>query len=101
MALGDQSKALRIISLNKGWDPTKIEGTGESIANFDKAPEPWKSGDQSVGSLPQGTPDTFPDAQAPNLSESVPFNAPNTGPGWDSTSRASVNTDPFAGMGGQ
>jgi hypothetical protein len=41
----------------------------QSIANFNKAPDPWALGDQSVGKLPQGTPDTFPDAKAPELDD--------------------------------
>lgn len=107
MALGDQSKALRIISINKGWDPTVIPASTspegkqypeESIANFDKAPDPWKLGDQSVGSLPQGVPDTFPDAKAPDLRESKPFNSPDVSR--ENKNRASSGADPFSGKGG-
>src|SRR5262245_5288332 len=57
MSLGDQSKALRIVSKQKGWDPT------EMIGDFDVAPDPWKQGDQSVGGLPG-----VPPGQKPPLS---------------------------------
>ena len=65
MALGDMGKALRIVSMQKGWDPNVIEGSGENIGNFNKAPDPWKLGNQSVGTLPEGTPDNFPESVTP------------------------------------
>lgn len=99
--LGDQGKALRILSLNKGWDPNVIQGTGENIANFNKCPDDIDH--KTTGTLPQGTPDSFPEDHPAGVTPggAIPFNAPDTGPGWDSTSRATTNSDPYAGMGGQ
>jgi hypothetical protein len=98
--LGDQSRALRIMSLKKGWDPTKIQGTGEDISNFDKEPDGVDH--KTVGTLPQGTPDSFPEDH-PGITPggAIPFNAPDTSGNFDSTSRASRGADPYAGMGGQ
>lgn len=96
MALGDQSKALIIMSKMKGWDPTLIPGVG-SIANWDKAPNPWELGDQSVGNLPEGTPDGFPKAEEPRYDERVSWSAPDVG---RETKDRSGNGDPYAGMGG-
>lgn len=99
MALGDQSKALIIMSKMKGWDPTVIPGVG-SIANFNKAPNPWELGNQSVGTLPEGTPDSFPQAEEPRYQ--------NPGKDWqvglgdsdiDTNGRATNGADPFVGMG--
>ena len=97
MALGDQGKALRIISKAKGWDPTKCEGV--DISNFDKAPDPWLSGSQSTGKLPEGTPLDFPQADGgPAMTEKVTWG--NSGQPAVPKSHATKGADPFAGMGG-
>src|SRR3990172_13024277 len=100
--LGAQSKALIILSKNLGWDPTIIPaGNGkpaESIANFNKAPNPWELGSQSVGRLPEGSQDSYPQAEEPKYSGSPGTDWQNVdaqGP-----NRASSGADPFAGMGG-
>lgn len=96
MALGDQSKALIIMSKMKGWDPTVIPGVG-SIANFNKAPDPWELGNQSVGKLPEGNGDSYPQAEQPKYDERVSWNAPDVG---RENKDRSGNGDPYAGMGG-
>jgi hypothetical protein len=96
MALGDQSKALIIMSKMKGWDPTVIPGVG-SIANFNKAPNPWELGDQSVGTLPEGIQDSYPQAEQPRYDEAVTFNVPELRE--DNNNRGG-GSDPYAGMGG-
>ena len=97
MALGDQSKALRIISINKGWDPNVIEGTGENIANFNKAPDPWNLGDQSVGSLPQGISDSYPGDHPQIDVGATTFNTPDTGR--ENANRRTSGANPFVGKG--
>jgi len=96
MALGDQSKALIIVSKAKGWDPTVIPGVG-SIANFNRAPNTWELGDQSVGSLPEGISDSYPQAEEPRYTESKTFNSPQLRENNDNKGGGS---DPYAGMGG-
>lgn len=99
MALGDQSKALIIMSKNKGWDPTKVAG-GESIANFNKAPDPWELGVQSVGKLPGGTPSGWPDGypgQASPSADAIDWQKGRTS--LDNEKRGTTNANPFAGMG--
>jgi hypothetical protein len=96
MALGDQSKALIIMSKNKGWDPTVIPGVG-SIANFNKAPNPWELGDQSVGKLPEGISNSYPQAEEPRYDESVTFSVPELRENNDNKGGGS---DPYPGMGG-
>lgn len=101
MALGDQTKALIIMSKNKGWDPTVIPGVG-SIANFDKAPNPWELGDQSVGKLPEGTPDSYPQAEEPRYQKgAIDFEVGLGNSDEDSGgTRGTSGADPYAGMGG-
>lgn len=85
------------MSKMKGWDPTVIPGVG-SIANFNKAPNPWELGNQSVGNLPEGTPDSYPQAEEPYYAEDrVSWNAPDVS---RETKDRSGNGDPYAGMGG-
>lgn len=98
MALGDQSKALIIVSKNKGWDPTVI-ADGESIANFNKAPDPWKLGNQSVGNLPGGTPDGWPDSYGPPATPSVGATETNWSQGAtnDNQKRGTSGANPYAG----
>lgn len=98
MALGDMSKALIIMSKARGWDPTVIQG-GESIANFNKAPDRPNYSDSCVGSLPEGAPISYPEAEQPHYgSESVTWNAPNRATGSDANRRTG-GSDPFAGQG--
>ena len=94
---GNQSRALIIVSKAKGWDPTVIEG-GESIANFDKDNQNYRSSGDGLGKLPEGTPDTFPQAKAPEESERMTFTTPDTSR--ETKNRASSGADPFSGMGG-
>lgn len=96
--LGDQGRALRIMSLNKGWDPNKIQGTGEDIGNFNKSPDGVDH--RTTGALPQGTPSAFPEDHPAISPEKIPFSTPDRGPGWDSKSRATKGDNPFSGMGG-
>jgi len=52
---GDQGRALRILSEQKGWSTTKIMDNGRvvgDIARFDKMPDPIAGGDHAVGKLP-------------------------------------------------
>ena len=101
MALGDQVKALIIVSKAKDWDPTVILGTGDSIANFNKAPEPWGLGDHCVGKLPEGIPNTFPQA-------AYEFNPGQERMDWEHPAHNDGNapihhtngSDPFPGMPG-
>lgn len=97
MALGDQSKSLIIISKAKGWDPTVIPGVG-SIANFDKAPNPWELGNQSVGTLPEGSRDSYPQAEEPRYNESMTFDVPDVSR--ETKNHATRGADPNAGKGG-
>lgn len=101
MALGDQSKALIIMSKMKGWDPTVIPARdgkpAESIANFNKAPNPWELGDQSVGNLPEGIQDSYPQAEQPRYDESVTFNVPDLR---ENNNNKGGGSDPFPGMAG-
>jgi hypothetical protein len=85
MALGDQGKALRILSQARGWDPTVIPARGGkpevNIGNFDMAPSRPGDGDHCVGKLPEGVPDSYPQAETPRYDEittknDVPWNAP-------------------------
>lgn len=96
MALGDRSKSLITISKAKGWDPNVIEGTGENIGNFNKAPDPWKLGNQSVGKLPEGTPNNFSQDHAPDLTERVTFQTPDV----RRESNHTTNADPNEGRPG-
>jgi hypothetical protein len=55
---------------------------------------------KGTGALPQGTPDSFPDATDSPLSpalEETPFNTTLQSA---NKSRATKNSDPFAGIGG-
>ena len=79
MALGQSGRSLII------WDPTVIpaaEGPNgrkypeQSIANFNKAPDPAGTGDHCVGRLPEGVPDSFPKATDKPFTERVSWNAP-------------------------
>ena len=105
MALGDQSKALRIVSINKGWDPNVIparkdpnghEWPEENIGAFNKAPDPWKLGAQTVGQLPEGIRDSY-QTEAPDVSDSGGFNHPDANR--ETKDRSTSGADPFAGMG--
>lgn len=104
MAQGGESKSLIIMSKAQGFDPTRIwdpktQSYGESIAEFNKAPELFTN-QAGTGKLPQGTPDSFAeDHPAIGSPQSVPFNIPE-GHDVPEKSRATKNSDPFAGMGG-
>lgn len=102
---GDQVKALKIVSLAKGWDPDRIwdpktrSYVDESIENFNK-PTQIFTNQSGTGRLPQGTPDTFPDAEEPR------YDAPGS-PDWnvppierENEDRRTNGADPYSGMGG-
>jgi hypothetical protein len=106
MAQGAQSKALIIVSKAKGWDPTKIydratDTYSEDISNFDKSPEIYTN-QAGTGQIPGGKPIGWPDTFGPPPIPSVGKDETDwSEPGQrDSVSRATRNSDPFAGMGG-
>ena len=82
---GNQSRALRIASLTRGWDSTKIPaGNGQpaqDLARFDV--DQGNLAGRPVGSLPGGTPDTWRDGYDTDPSRlrfdaPVPFATPDT-----------------------
>jgi len=93
---GNQSRGLIAASKTRGWDPTVIQGTGESIANFDK--DQGNLPGRPVGTLPDGTPDSWPDERGiPSLEVgTAAFSHPDTDR--ENTARRTRNADPFAGM---
>lgn len=97
MALGGQSRALIIASKLMGWDPTVIPETGESIANFNK--EPDRVSHDTTGTLPQGIPDTFPDADNQKGPQGVNWEHPTHNDG-NLPIRHTKNANPFPGMPG-
>jgi len=101
MALGGQSSALITVSKAQGWDPTVIQGPGggESIANFDKDPTTDKMTHKTIGTLPQGTPDTFPDADAPDMGPGVDWQHPQYNDG-NQPDRRTSGADPTPGKPG-
>ena len=91
---GNQSRGLIAASKTKGWDPTIIQGTGESIANFDK--DPGIVDRNHVGDLPGGSPLSWPDGYDTNITApKVTFNAPDAGR--ENASRRTVNANPTPG----
>jgi hypothetical protein len=111
MALGDQSRALRIVSINKwGFDPMVIQETtspegkvypAHDISKFNKIPETWKLGDQSVGSLPEDIPanqNQFAESKSPQYSESITFETPDVSR--ENANRRTSNADPTPDMPG-
>lgn len=99
---GAQSRALIIASQTQGWDPTRIYDTRtgkyeDSIANFDKAPELFVN-QQGTGSLPEGTPDGYPDGGfATEVWTGEPtcrYPEPR-----EAADRGTSGADPYAGMG--
>jgi len=87
---GDVGRALRIISQAKGWDPNVIQG-GESIANFNK--EPSGVDHITLGKLPQGTPDSFPEDHPGIDVAATPFATPDSASGSDAN-RRTTNANP-------
>lgn len=87
---GDSIKALRIVSIAKGWDPNKILGSGEDVlSNSHRHPSPIEFGDK-MGKLPEGVPMNYPeDEEPPKYSESVDWSAPNRSTGSDANRRTS------------
>src|SRR5262249_51465850 len=87
VALGDQGKALRLMSIQKGWNPSVIAGSTspegrsypeENMGNFNKAPSPWEpTGDMACGQLPEGTGLDFPKFdRAPEVADEARWNRP-------------------------
>jgi hypothetical protein len=101
MALGDMGRALRIMSLAQGWDPNIIpakDGKPEvNIGNFNKNPERPGDGDHCVGKLPEGTLDSYPQAEEPRYDERISFNSPELR---ENKNNKGGGKDPYAGMGG-
>lgn len=110
MALGDQSKALIIMSKNKGWDPNVIRGRtspegkvypDHNIEGFNKAPTLYVDGDICVGQLPQEIPanqQMFPDATGPVLTQETSFNSPDVSR--ENANRRTSGADPTPSMPG-
>jgi hypothetical protein len=101
---GDQVKALIIVSKAKGWDPNRIwdaktRSYGDSIENFNQPPLVLEN-QAGTGRLPQGTPDTFPDAEEPRYKypPGEDWNVPHVER--ETADHSTNNSDPFAGMGG-
>ena len=101
-----QTRSLRIMARNQGWDPDVIVGTTSpegknypdvNIANFNKDPDSfWHRG---VGQLPEGIKDSYPEASAPGvLSESVTFNSPDVSR--ENANRRTNGSDPTPSMPG-
>lgn len=72
---GDAVKALKILSRAKGWDPDRIwdaktQSYEGSIENFNKPPQIYAN-QAGTGRLPQGVPDTFPEAEQPRYEENT------------------------------
>jgi len=60
---GNQSRGLIAASKTKGWDPTEIPGMGGILPNFDRDQKNYgNDGDKCVGTLPEGTPEAWPDS---------------------------------------
>ena len=104
MGQGAQSKALRIANMTQyGFDATKIykdnsltEVDGD-ISNFDA--EAGIRNRAGTGRLPQGVPDSFPDATDPKMGERVSFNAPDVSR--ENKDRGTEGADPYPGGGWQ
>jgi hypothetical protein len=95
---GDSIKALRIVSIAKGWDPQKIQGTGEDISNFNKYPSPIETGNK-LGQLPEGIGINYPeDEEPPKYLENVSWNAPNRSNGSDASRRTTGADSNNGGM---
>lgn len=96
MATGDQVRALKIVSRQRGWDPDVIKGGG-SIAPFDVSPNP--TGDNSgVGKIPGGPPAAsgkVDPSQESALDQYLSFNAPDATR--ETKNRATKNANPFPG----
>ena len=93
------SRALRVMALNQGWDPDKIVDTktGEVVAsmtNWDKDPGPDTYGHKTVGDLPEGTPDSFPESVAPNVGQETTWEFPAHSDG-NAPPRRTTGADPF------
>lgn len=75
MGQGAQSKALIIANKTQfGFDAAKVYNADGSvwtdISNFDKAPELFVN-QKGTGTLPEGLHDSYPEANAPNVSDGV------------------------------
>ena len=95
------SRALRIMSRNQGWDPDIIydQGTGkelQNIANFNKDPDSFKH--DGLGTLPQGTPDSFPEDHG-SVGQGVDWQHPEHNNG-NTPARRTSNADPTPEMPG-
>jgi hypothetical protein len=99
MALGQSGKAQRILVKAKGWNPDVIEGFDTDLSNLNKAPDPWKMGDQSVGTLPEGIHDSYPGDHPSMTDNKVTWNNPNEA-GRSGSARRTVNADPNPGEHG-
>jgi hypothetical protein len=99
---GGQSSALITVSKAKGWDPTVIPARGDqpahSIANFDKDQHQDPMGHKTTGELPEGTPDTFPQAKAPDVSPGIDWEYPAHSDG-NAPARRTNGANPFPGGG--
>jgi hypothetical protein len=97
MGQGGISKGLIIASRMQGWDPTKIEGGGGDIENFDKAPKLFTN-QAGTGRLPQGTPDSFPEDHPSISPGGTPFEVGAGGKA--QADRKTSGANPFPAMPG-
>jgi hypothetical protein len=101
MALGDSARAQVIVAKAKGWDPNKIEGSGEDISAFNNVPDVAARGDFVVGNIPNLPTHEkgFPDGFDTNIGEPrVTFNAPDVGR--ENVNRRTSGANPIPGMPG-
>lgn len=92
---GNQSRGLIAASKTRGWDPTVIAGTGESIANFDK--DQGNLAGKPVGDIPGGTPDGWADDTGVSVRApmTTTFNAPDFSR--ETVNRRTRNANPTPG----
>ena len=94
-----QSRALRIMARNQGWDPDAIVDvkTGQSIniANFNKDPDSFYH--RGVGQLPEGIHDTYPQTEEPRYEPGQNFSSPVLR---ETKDHKGEGRDPYSGMGG-
>lgn len=107
-----QSRALRIMARNQGWDPDVIVGTRSpegvarvsvNISNWNKDPDVfWHDG---VGVLPEGlvsTKENWPQSVAPNVGQGSPFGPQIESPdvSRENANRRTDGADPTPSMPG-
>ena len=99
--LGDSIKALRIVSMRKGWDPHEIKGGG-NIADFNQFPNFGEADAVAGGPIPGGTPppivpEGYPDSP---LSAKVTWNVGGPNDDGNKPIRHTSGADPNVGKPG-